>query len=820
MAWVVIEKFQQWSARRQELLAGLVSIAVEGAASSVPVVGTVAGKILGELARYGVKRLLEPQAEIPDVKKAGQPFPAEQLDQINAWLEVLTTSYAGLLDRLEPLLTASNQTAEQLRVLVERALLERAELVQEFDACAKEVRRATLSLAVIEDKLDRNFHEIHRVALAQEEIKAILIDSPLLADYVRFRHAQPDALDAVVQADAHFLAGRRDEGIAVLLGLLQRRGVGGETICHKLGLAYLGAGKVAEAARVLDQAVPAAGGGPPALLVTRTHLSTAAGRGSDLPVWRSLPRGFKVGRKYRIEAEVGRGGMASVYRAVGVDLVNEGQAVAVKVPAPGLMRDEHARQRFLQEIRVSQRLSAARRPEIVQTLGYELFDDPHTGGEMYGLVLEYIDGWSLAHVLTERQTRQRPLSVREVMAVLRPVCRALDFAHGQNPRVLHRDVKPANIVVGRAGKPIKLTDFGIARVLEDCRQTWTGRGEPVGTPAYMPPEFWDPQAEADPRSDVYQAGNLLLELLTFHPRGVLRKRRPDCPKAWADLIHEAMSPDPERRPASMREFLGRLEEGHGEIRPSAKAAELPKEIVNSIGMKLVLVPRGTFWVGDRGSQRRAEIPDDFYIGVYPVTQEQWQAVMGNNPSWFSRKGAGADEVKGFPDADLKQFPVEQVSWDDVQEFLKRLNARENDSRLLYRLPTETEWEYACRGGATSQEDCAFDFYFGQPTNDLSSEQANFDGKDPAGSAPKGKCLERTTKVGSYQPNRLGLYDMHGNVWEWCEDEFEAQGSAPMVRGGGWRDYGSICRASGRRWFEPGFRSRGLGFRLAAVPAGE
>src|SRR5712692_7713653 len=85
MAWVVIEKFQEWSARRKELLAGLVSIAVEGATGCVPVVGSVAGKVLGELARYGVKRLLEPQAEIPQIKKAGQPFPAEQLDQINAW---------------------------------------------------------------------------------------------------------------------------------------------------------------------------------------------------------------------------------------------------------------------------------------------------------------------------------------------------------------------------------------------------------------------------------------------------------------------------------------------------------------------------------------------------------------------------------------------------------------------------------------------------------------------------------------------------------------------------------------------------------------
>jgi formylglycine-generating enzyme required for sulfatase activity len=303
--------------------------------------------------------------------------------------------------------------------------------------------------------------------------------------------------------------------------------------------------------------------------------------------------------------------------------------------------------------------------------------------------------------------------------------------------------------------------------------------------------------------------------------------------------------------------------------PPKKPPEPPRAIVNSLGMKLVLVPRGTFWMGDRGSQRQVEIARDFYIGVYPVTQEQWQAVMGSNPSYFSRSGGGAAKVKGISDADLKQFPVEQVSWDDVQEFLKRLNAREEgmlpsrsaaaiigqdslkpaiiaqqfnlqkavlnavlggrvimellnardkETGLLYRLPTEAEWEHACRGGATSQEDCAFNFYFSQPTNDLSSEQANFDGSYHAGSAPKGKYLERTSKVGSYSPNRLGIYDMHGNVWEWCEDLFEAGGSARVIRGGSWRSLATDCRASIRLRRAPS--SRDLSVRLAAVPAGE
>ena len=226
---------------------------------------------------------------------------------------------------------------------------------------------------------------------------------------------------------------------------------------------------------------------------------------------------------------------------------------------------------------------------------------------------------------------------------------------------------------------------------------------------------------------------------------------------------------------------------------------------NSLGMKLVLVPRGTFWMGDRGSQTQIQVSHEFYIGAFQVTQEQWQAVMGSNPSWFSHSGGGAPWVAEFSDADLGQFPVEQVSWRDAQKFLNRLNAREQDSGFLYRLPTEAEWEYSCRGGASSPEECAFDFYFARPTNDLSSEQANF-----------GFNARRTTKVGSYPPNRLGLYDMHGNVWEWCEDHHEAADSLRMLRGGSWFNNGWNCRSAYRFRSASDYRLQDFGFRLAAV----
>jgi formylglycine-generating enzyme required for sulfatase activity len=254
-------------------------------------------------------------------------------------------------------------------------------------------------------------------------------------------------------------------------------------------------------------------------------------------------------------------------------------------------------------------------------------------------------------------------------------------------------------------------------------------------------------------------------------------------------------------------------------RQGCEPPEAIRERAANIPMTFVRLPKGTFYMGWDGKKKgvKTEIKEDFAIAVHAVTQGQWQAVMGTSPSWFSRKGEGALTLQDISDEELKLFPVEQVSWNDVQAFLDKLNEKERTTGYRYRLPTEAEWEYACRGGATSEEECSYHFYFDKPTNELTSEQANFNGRFPFGKAGWGNWLERTTRVGAYPPNKLGLCDMHGNVWQWCDSLWKPEGPERVVRGGAWNWHGTSCLAGYRYHSEPSRRDRSLGFRLVSVP---
>ena len=256
------------------------------------------------------------------------------------------------------------------------------------------------------------------------------------------------------------------------------------------------------------------------------------------------------------------------------------------------------------------------------------------------------------------------------------------------------------------------------------------------------------------------------------------------------------------------------------------------ELGQGVKLAMVYIPGGTFLMGspdneegrwsDEGPQHTVTI-QPFYMGKYPVTQAQWQAIMGNNPSKF--KGPNR--------------PVEQISWHDAQEFCQRLNATHpypsqegktgtpllggDGGGFLFRLPSEAEWEYVCRAGTATP------FYFGDT---ITTDLANYEGEYTYGDGPKGEYREQTTDVGQFNPNVFGLYDMHGNVWEWCADSWHENyqgaptdgsvwgtlddGKAKLLRGGSWNDYPIRVRSASRLRNAADSRYDFIGLRVVCV----
>jgi uncharacterized protein (TIGR02996 family) len=229
-------------------------------------------------------------------------------------------------------------------------------------------------------------------------------------------------------------------------------------------------------------------------------------------------------------------------------------------------------------------------------------------------------------------------------------------------------------------------------------------------------------------------------------------------------------------------------------------------LLSGVEMAFRFIPPGSFLMGsppdeeDRHedeSQHRVTLTQGFFLGIHPVTQAQWQAVLGNNPSRFQ--------------ADI--LPVEQVSWEECQAFCQKLSERDGQ---LYSLPSEAEWEYACRAGTTTP------FHFG-PT--ISTDQANYDGNYIYDQGEKGTYREKTTPVGSFPANAWGLFDLHGNVWEWCQDTygnyggndtkdpFNTKEGAGVLRGGSWISYPGRCRAAFRCRGGPASRTHFWGCRV-------
>ncbi len=251
-----------------------------------------------------------------------------------------------------------------------------------------------------------------------------------------------------------------------------------------------------------------------------------------------------------------------------------------------------------------------------------------------------------------------------------------------------------------------------------------------------------------------------------------------------------------------------------EKKESVSGKSQPRQMTNDLGMVFQFIPPGSFLMGSPAnelqrhrneSQHRVTFSKGFYMQATEVTQKQWKAVMGDNPSQFKECG--------------EDCPVEMVSWNEIQVFLEKLNNLEKSNR--YRLPTEAEWEYAARAGTTTP------FSFGDC---LKTDQASYNGTIPTTGCPKGKSNKSTRPVASFPPNAWGLYDMHGNVWEWCQDWYgkyppnsvvdptgPKEGTDRINRGGGWSSRAGSCRSASRYYNYPDYWENGVGFRLVYDP---
>jgi formylglycine-generating enzyme required for sulfatase activity len=439
------------------------------------------------------------------------------------------------------------------------------------------------------------------------------------------------------------------------------------------------------------------------------------------------------------------------------------------------------------------------------------------------LIMECLDGPDLDKALADKDH----FTVDEMIDVARQVGSALDYAHEVG--IVHRDIKPGNLLYTKQGNKqvVKVADFGIAYQVRNSIAKLTGQDTSGGTINQIN------NSQPEPIEDVPEHVNAALsKALSKNPEDrfgtctefveCLEGRIPltlavgsaDSPVATSDkssvviaimiLLCAFFGADYHYG------FLGLFSESvnQSDVFLNAYGAGTSKTVS---GIEFVWIPSGSFTMGspsgevsrgdDEGPQHKATFSKGFWMGKYEVTQSQWQSVMGSNPSKFS----GSNK------------PVEQVSWDDCQSFLSKINSGSGSGS--FSLPTEAQWEYACRAGTTTP------FSYG---GNITTSQVNYNGNFPYNGASKGTYREKVTAVGSFSPNRWGLYDMHGNVYEWCGDKrHDNYAGAPgdgscwntgtssyrVFRGGGWISHAQLCRSASRFRGPTDLRSSYLGLRL-------
>jgi len=432
------------------------------------------------------------------------------------------------------------------------------------------------------------------------------------------------------------------------------------------------------------------------------------------------------------------------------------------------------------------------------------------------------------------------------------IASVLDYlwSPGKDTGVRHSDIKPANLVLFSGGY-VKLGDLGLAKVVRPPADS-TDSFLIGGALGYMPPECF--QGQQHPTWDVYSLAATYVRLRSGkEPFGDDREkvveRQRECQFVDDGLdpderepLRRALAVDPAKRPRQgARAFVQSLRVQRTAVSVSIREPE------GKLEEQMVVVPAGEFEMGSpvdepgRGAhegQHRVRLARPFSVGVCPVTVTQFEEFARARPTFKTeaeRCGDGYVWRKGrwvlTPAATWRHpgfrqepdCPVVLVSWNDCQAFCEWLSDRTGDE---YRLLTEAEWEYVCRGDAKSYQ------VFGTGTGQwLSSHQANFDGRAPYGLRIPGPMLGQTCEVGKYDLTGWGVKDMLGNVWEWCRDYFAEdyygvspaddplgpdKGVTRVLRGGGWEATGAQCRSACRHHAAPSDRFNSVGFRVMKV----
>ena len=526
--------------------------------------------------------------------------------------------------------------------------------------------------------------------------------------------------------------------------------------------------------------------------------------------------------RYRPIKFLGEGGFGRTFQAIDEKRLNTPCVIKQFLPQQaGSAALAKATELFQQEAKRLQELG--KHPQIPDLEAFFPQD-----GRLY-LVQDFIDGQNL-FVEFQNQGKLNEPQIRIILTELLPV---LQFIHDN--QVIHRDIKPENIIRSKTGQ-LFLIDFGVSK--ETSGTILTRVGTVTGTPGYAPPEQF--RGMVYHSSDLYSLAVTCVRLLTGHFQEAdgadqlfdtnrmewQWQKYVSLSQELTTVLETMLQDIPVKRYQSATEVLAALTNQKTIVisspinppKPPANTnvninlqSSFTEDLGNGVKLEMIAIPGGTFLMGSPANEAErynSESPqhqvtvNSFFIGKYPLTQAQYQAILGGNPSYF----------KG------NNRPIEQVSWNDAVNFCQKLSQRAGKN---YRLPSEAEWEYACRAGTKTP------FSFG---DNITTDLVNYNGNYPYKSATKGKYREQTTDVGTFPPNAFGLYDMHGNVWEWCEDDWHenyinapTDGSAwnswsgsnqKIVRGGSWLDSPGNCRCAYRYRISLDNWNDLLGFRLA------